>query len=256
MAHIDTAAGPPIRRITLEQPWSWLAAGWRDMWQAPHISLSYGGAFTVISLALTVGLFATGFEYLLPPLAAGFMFLGPLLAVGLYETSRRLQAGEPVSLRHALFVTTRAPAQLAFVGILLALFLLAWMRIATLLFALFIGTQAMPPLAEILPWLFFTRDGLGLLIVGGAVGAVLAVTAFAISVVSVPMLMVRDIDAVTAMILSVRTARRNAVVLALWAWLIAILTGVGLATLFIGLTLIFPLVGHASWHAYRDLSGE
>ena len=254
MAHMDTTAGPPGQRITLEQPWSWLAAGWRDMWQAPHISLAYGGAFTVISLALTVGLFATGFEYLLPPLAAGFVFLGPLLAVGLYETSRRLQAGEPVSLRHALFVTTRAPAQLAFVGILLALFMLAWMRIATLLFALFVGTQALPPLAEILPWLFFTRDGLALLTVGGAVGAGLATIAFAISVVSVPMLMVRDIDAVTAMILSVRTARRNALVLALWAWLIVILTGVGLATLFIGLTLTFPLVGHASWHAYRDLS--
>jgi len=254
MAYTNMAAGPPVRRVTLEQPWSWLAAGWRDMWQAPHVSLAYGGAFTVVSLVLTAGLFATGFEYLLPPLAAGFMFLGPMFAVGLYETSRRLQAGEPVSLRHALFVTTRAPAQLAFVGILLALFLLAWIRIASLLFALFIGTQGFPPFAEILPWLFFTGDGLGLLAVGGAVGAVLAAAVFAISVVSVPLLMVRDIDAVTAMILSVRAARRNAAVLALWAWLIAILTGLGLVTLFIGLTLTFPLVGHASWHAYRDLT--
>ncbi|MGH7187104.1 MAG: DUF2189 domain-containing protein, partial [Pseudomonadota bacterium] len=110
MAHTDTAAGPPVRRITLEQPWMWLTAGWRDVWQAPHISLAYGGVFTAVSLALTAGLFATGLEYLLPPLAAGFMFLGPMLAVGLYETSRRLQAGEPVSLRQALFVTTRAPA--------------------------------------------------------------------------------------------------------------------------------------------------
>ncbi len=251
MAHTDTAAGS---RVALEQPWSWLAAGWQDMWRAPHVSLAYGGAFTVVSLLLTAGLFATGFEYLLPPLAAGFMFVGPLAAVGLYETSRRLHAGEPVSLRHALFVTTWAPGQLAFVGIVLALFMLAWMRIASLLFALFMGTQGFPPLAEILPWLFFTREGLGLLAVGGAIGAVLAAAVFAISVVSVPMLMVRDIDAVTAMIVSVRTARRNAVVLALWAWLIALLTGLGLVTLFIGLTLTFPLVGHASWHAYRDLT--
>jgi len=254
MAHTDTVpAGPRIRQVTLEQPWSWLAAGWRDIWQAPHISLAYGALFAAVSIALTAGLFAIGVEYLLPPLAAGFMLLGPMLAVGLYETSRRLHAGEPVTLRDALLVVTRSPAQLGFIGILLALFMLAWMRIASLLFALFMGTLGFPPLAEILPRLFFTAEGLGLLAVGSAVGAVLAAAVFAISVVSVPMLMVRDVDAVTAMILSVRAARKNAAVLILWAWLIAILTGIGLLTFFVGLTLTFPLVGHASWHAYRDL---
>jgi len=254
MAHSDTVpAGPRIRQVTLEQPWSWLAAGWRDLWQAPHISLAYGALFAAISIALTAGLFAAGVEYLLPPLAAGFMLLGPMLAVGLYETSRRLHAGEPATLRDALFVVTRSPAQLAFIGIVLALFMLAWMRVASLLFALFMGTLGFPPLAEILPLLFFTPEGLGLLVVGSAVGAVLATVVFAISVVSVPMLMVRDVDAVTAMILSVRAARKNAAVLVLWAWLIAMLTGLGLVTFFVGLTLTFPLVGHASWHAYRDL---
>ncbi len=254
MAHTDTVpAGPRIRQVTLEQPWFWLAAGWRDIWQAPHISLAYGALFAAVSITLTAGLFATGVEYLLPPLAAGFMLLGPMLAVGLYETSRRLHAGEPVTLRDALLVVTRSPAQLGFIGIVLALFMLAWMRVASLLFALFMGTLGFPPLAEILPRLFFTAEGLGLLAVGSAVGAALAAAVFAISVVSVPMLMVRNVDAVTAMILSVRAARKNAAVLILWAWLIAILTGIGLLTFFVGLTLTFPLVGHASWHAYRDL---
>lgn len=254
MAHTDSVPTEPrIRQVSLEQPWSWLAAGWRDLWQAPHISLAYGALFAAVSIALTVGLFVTGTEYLLPPLAAGFMLLGPMLAVGLYETSRRLQAGDPVTLRDALFVATRSPTQLAFIGILLALFMLAWMRIASLLFALFMGTLGFPPLSEILPRLFFTFEGLGLLAVGSAVGAVLAIVVFAISVVSVPMLMVRDVDAVTAMILSVRVARKNAAVLFLWAWLIVILTVVGLVTFFAGLILTFPLVGHASWHAYRDL---
>jgi len=244
---------PAIRRILMERPWAWLAAGWRDMQRAPFVSFTYGALFAAFSIGLTAGLFLTGFEYLLPPLAAGFMLVAPMLAVGLYETSRRLEAGEPVSLKAALFVMTRSPTQLGFIGVLLALVLLAWMRLASLLFALFFGTLHFPPLEEILPTLFFTWEGLGLLIVGSAVGSVLAAVVFSISVVSVPMLMVRDIDAVTAMIVSVRAVRANLLPMALWAWLIVVLIAFGLVPAFLGLTITFPLVGHATWHAYRDL---
>ncbi|HSR71326.1 MAG TPA: DUF2189 domain-containing protein, partial [Kiloniellales bacterium] len=87
------AAQPTIKTVALEQPWTWLAAGLRDMRRAPQIGLTYGAIFTVVSLVLTLGLFLAGLEYLLPPLAAGFMLVGPMLAVGLYETSRRLEAG-------------------------------------------------------------------------------------------------------------------------------------------------------------------
>jgi uncharacterized membrane protein len=254
MAHIDISkTAPQIRRVTLERPWTWLAAGWRDIWRAPGVSLTYGAFFTAISMALTGGLYATGLEYLLPPLAAGFMLVAPMLAVGLYETSRRLEAGEPVTLGAALFAVTRSPTQLPFLGVFLALALLFWMRVASLLFALFFGTTNFPPLSEILPTLFFTWEGLGLLIVGSAFGAVLASAVFAISVVSVPLLMVRDVDAVTAMIVSVRAVRANFAVLILWAWLIVVLTGFGLIPAYLGLIVTFPLVGHATWHAYRDL---
>jgi uncharacterized membrane protein len=254
MAQISISnAAPQIRRVPMERPWTWLAAGWRDIWRAPGVSLTYGAAFAAISLALTFGLFTAGLGYLLPPLAAGFMLVGPMLAVGLYETSRRLEAGEPVTLRAALFAATRAPTQLAFLGVLLTLALLFWMRIASLLFALFFGTMNIPPLSEILPTLFFTWEGIGLLVVGSAFGAVLAAAVFAISVVSVPLLMVRDVDAITAIIVSIRAVRANLAVLALWAWLIAVLTGFGLVPAYLGLVVTFPLVGHATWHAYRDL---
>jgi uncharacterized membrane protein len=247
MAHIDSSkTAPQIRRVTLERPWTWLAAGWRDIWRAPGVSLTYGAFFTAISMALTGGLYATGLEYLLPPLAAGFMLVAPMLAVGLYETSRRLEAGEPVTLGAALFAVTRSPTQLPFLGVFLALALLFWMRVASLLFALFFGTTNFPPLSEILPTLFFTWEGLGLLIVGSAFGAVLASAVFAISVVSVPLLMVRDVDAVTAMIVSVRAVRANFAVLILWAWLIVVLTGFGLIPAYLGLVITFPLVGHAT----------
>ena len=256
MAHIQSAGtSPEIRQVGLEQPWTWLAAGWRDIWRAPWISLTYGAGFAAVSIAFTAALFIGGFEYLLPPLAAGFMLVGPMLAVGLYETSRRLEAGEPVSLGAALFVTTRSPAQLAFLGVLLMLALLAWMRIASLLFALFFGTLDFPPLEAILPMLFFTWEGLGLLIVGTAVGGLIAAAVFAISAVSVPLLMVREVDAITAILISIRAVRANLAVMALWAWLIAVLTGFGLIWAYLGLIVTFPLVGHATWHAYRDLVG-
>jgi len=244
-----------IRRILADEPWMWLAAGWRDIWRVPGISLAYGALFTILSAGLTAGLFYIDLLYLLPVLAAGFMLLGPMLAVGLYETSRRLEAGERVRLLDILFVSTRAPTQLAFVGALLVLFFLAWVRVATLLFALFFGT-AEPVLAEFLSTLLFSPKGLVFLAVGTVIGAVLAFIAFAVSAISVPMLMVRDTDAITAMAKSVEAVRTNFWPMMVWAWLIALLTACGVATLYLGLVLTFPLVGHATWHAYRALVAE
>jgi uncharacterized membrane protein len=244
-----------IRQVGLEHPWIWLSRGWADLWRAPGISLTYGVIFTAVSVLLSLGLFLADVEYLLPPLAAGFMLVGPMMAVGLYETSRRLEAGEPVSLGAALFVSTKSPAQLAFIGVLLALFLLAWMRIASLLFALFFGTRGFPPIDEIMHLMLFTWEGMGLLIVGTLVGALLAAAVFSLSAVAVPLLMAREMDAISAMLVSVRCVRENLAAMALWAWLIAIITAAGLLTFYLGLAITFPLVGHATWHAYRDLVG-
>ena len=244
-----------IRRISLEQPWIWLAAGWRDMWRVPVVSLTYGGLFFAVSAALTAGLVHADLLYLLPPLAAGFMLVGPMLAVGCYEASRRLEAGEPIRLIDVTFVYTRAPAQLAFVGALLSLFFLAWIRTAMLIFAVFYGMEA-PPMPELVSAFLFTYKGLSFLAVGTAVGAVLAFVAFAVSAISVPLLMRHDTDAVTAMAKSVEAVRRNVRPMMLWAWLIALLTVCGLASLYVGLIVTFPLVGHATWHAYRSLVAD
>ena len=250
---IEGASLPATRQVSLEAPWQWLAAGWRDLWRAPAVGLGYGLVVAAAGAALSLGLFYLGALPLVLPLAAGFMLLGPMLAVGLYETSRRLEAGEPLRPARLLAVKTASPGQLAFIGILLMLFMLAWVRIATLLFALFFGLTAYPPIDEWVALLIFTAEGLIFLIVGTAVGGLLAVTVFAISAISVPMLMVREIDAVTAMLTSLRAVRRNPAPMLLWAWLIALLIAFGIATLYVGLIVTFPLVGHATWHAYRAL---
>lgn len=246
---------PAIRRIDGERPWLWLAAGWRDLCRHPAISLGYGAAFTVASYALTATLVYFDLLVLLLPLAAGVVFVGPMLAVGLYEISRRIETGQPVRVRNIVFVATRSPTQIAFIGLILAFFMLAWVRLATLLFALFFGPVT-PPLDQLFHTFLFSLQGLSFLALGTAVGGVLALLAFAISAISIPRLMVQDTDAITAIATSVAAVGRNFWPMLLWGWLIAMLTAIGIATLYFGLILTFPLIGHATWHAYRSLVDE
>lgn len=243
---------PTVRLIAPEAPWQWLGAGWRDLWRRPDIGLLYGIGVVVAGYALALCLYYLDVLFLLLPLAAAFAIAGPMLAVGLYETSRRLQAGAAIRAADVIFVAVRSPRQLAFIGVLLMLFVLAWIRIATLLFALFFGASV-PPLADLVQGLFFSVDGLVFLALGTAIGAGLAFAAFALTAVSVPLLMVRDLDAITAMITSVDAVRKNFWPMMLWAWLIAILTAIGVATLLFGLIVIFPVIGHATWHAFNAL---
>ena len=234
-----------------DAPWLWLGAGWRDLWSVPRVSLPYGLLFAVVSGALTWSLFRLDLQHLLMPMAAGFMLVGPLLAVGLYETSRRLSENQATGLRQALFVNTRSPAQLAFLGALLMLMLLAWIRIAQLIYALFFGLSDFPGFEQSVHLVFFTPEGLGMLAIGSAVGGAIAVGVFAVAAFAVPMLMVREMDAVSAMIASVTAVRANLWPMLVWGWLIVVLTGVGIVTLYVGLIISFPLLGHATRHAYR-----
>ncbi len=248
-----TAAGTARAKVRPDAPWAWLAAGWRDLWRVPFISLTYGVLFAGVSGFLTWMLFGLELEYLLMPMVAGFMLVGPMLAVGLYETSRRLDAGESTDLGSALFVTTRSPAQLAFLGALLMLMLLAWIRIAQLIYALFFGLAGFPGFEQSVHLLFFTVDGLAMLAIGSVVGGVIAAAVFAVAAFAVPMLMVREVDAITAMIASAAAVRANFWPMLVWGWLIVVLTGVGIVTLYVGLIVTFPLLGHATWHAYRHV---
>jgi uncharacterized membrane protein len=249
-------APPTVRAVDLDQPWLWLAAGWRDMWRVPQVSLLYGVAVVIASWAIALLLFWLDALAIVLPLAAGFMLVGPLLAVGLYEASRRLEAGEPVRPLAVMFVATRSPTQIAFMGVILTGLLLVWWRIAMLLFALFYGSSGLPEIWTWLQQLLFTPTGLAFLVVGTGIGALLALAAFALSAISVPLLMVRDTDVATAIATSVRAVRRNLPAMLLWGWLIALLMAVGIATGFLGLAIMFPLVAHATWHAYRAIVSD
>ncbi len=250
-----SAAAPAIRTVAFDAPWAWLAAGWRDLWSSPAISLAYGAAFAGIAYVFVFQLSQIHALPFMLPLAGGFLLVGPLLAVGLYEISRRRERNDPTSIRDILAAAKKSSGQLAAFGVLLLLLYFFWMRTASLLFMLFFGNSDIPPIENFVPTLLFTPHGLGLLVTGTAAGAVLALVSFAISAISVPMLLDRQVDVITAVMASVQAVRLNAPAMLLWAGLILGLTALGFAGLFIGLAIAFPLIGHATWHAYRELTG-
>jgi len=245
-----------INKVQPDAAWRWLRRGLADMRAMPGVSLAYGLVFAVISALLSFGMLMLDMGAFIPALAAGFMLVGPLAAVGMYEASRRREAGETVSLELVIRASMARPGQLAFMGALLMVLLIAWMEIAALLFALFYGGTALPSLDSFVESLLLTRQGLGLLVVGTSVGAALAFVTFAFTAISVPMLLARDVDAVSAGVTSIEVVKQNLMPMLIWAWAIAVLTAFGIATLFVGLIVTFPLVGHATWHAYRELIAD
>ncbi|MGD2133735.1 MAG: DUF2189 domain-containing protein [Maricaulaceae bacterium] len=240
-----------LKRVSMDRPWSWLAAGWRDLWRAPALSLGYGAAFVLIGLATTLGLWRLGLGAWVPIAVGAFAFVGPIFAVGLYEISRVLNEGGDLSIR-AVIHPKADPGQLAMLGFALALIYMVWVRAAQVIVAFFIQGDYVP-MAEVLPFLLTTPDGLALLAVGSVVGFVLALAAFAISAVSAPILMRREVDVATAVLASLRAVREQPGVMLLWAWIVAVVFLAGAAAGLVGLVVAFPLLGHATWHAYRDL---
>jgi len=242
-----------VNSVVFDAPWNWFAAGWRDLVATPGLSLGYGAVFAAVSIALAYGLTFVGWESVVIALAGGFLIVGPVFAVGLYEISRRRAEGEPVSLGTILGMRMASPLQLGYVGFVLLFIFSAWLRFAFLLFAVFFGDAALPPAERFVPELLFTPHGLGLLVTGTAVGAALALLAFAVSVVSIPLLMTHRADFLTAIFVSIQAVVKNPAPMLLWAGLIAVIMACGLALAFVGLIVAFPLAGHATWHAYREL---
>lgn len=231
----------------------WLAAGWRDLTIQPASSLVYGVAVFVVSAAIVGGLFAFGWDYVLFPAFAGFMVVGPVIAIGLYEKSRRLVSGMAVDFVSMVFVRPASGGQVLFTGVLLCGLMLLWMRAAVIIYALFFGLLPFPGLQHITAMLFTTPIGWALLIVGTTVGALFAAFSFAISVFAVPMLLDERVDSLTAMGTSMQLVWNNLPVMLTWGAIVLVLFLLSLATGLLGLIVVFPVLGHGTWHAYRAI---
>ncbi|MGB3643779.1 MAG: DUF2189 domain-containing protein [Mesorhizobium sp.] len=257
LSHSDAAPIPLAqqrrRNLPASAAFGWLAHGWRDLWDRPGPSLAYGLAVFLASVIIVWGLFAFELDYILFPALAGFMVVGPLVAIGLYQKSYAIENGEPVSLNRMLFVKANAGAQVLYTGAILCLLMLVWMRAAVIIYALFFGLRPFPGLDHITEMLFTTSEGWGMLLVGTVVGGLFAAFSFAISVFSVPMLLDEEVDAFTAMGTSISMVWRNLPVMVMWGAIVSVLFVFSVVTALVGLIIVFPLLGHATWHAYKAI---
>ncbi|CAA7622068.1 DUF2189 domain-containing protein [Magnetospirillum sp. SS-4] len=247
---------PSSRLVSPAQASEWLGAGWRDMWRHPGLSLGFGALYAGIGATIYAILTAAAMGALLFPLLAGFMLVGPLAAVFFYEISRRVENGEPVSLALVVAGVRRRLGQVGNMGLVLTILFMVWLLLGLMIFALFHPPGAPLSMDGFLVDVVLKVDSIGFLAVGALVGGTLAVIAFSVSVFAMPMLLERDVGVVEAMLFSVHSVWRNWRGMVGWAATIAVITFFGMALAFLGMVVALPLVGHASWHAYRDVIGE
>ncbi len=240
---------PPVRDVPVAAPFGWLARGWRDFTRTPGASLLHGLIVALGGLAILA--VTARFWYLLPGAVSGFLLVGPILATGLYELSRRLERGERAALREAAGAWRRGTRPLVWLGLILVLAGTAWVLVSAVLFALFVKSP-ITGLESVVRHVILS-EGSNLFPVWITLGGIGAALVFAVTVVSAPLLLDRDVDMLSALLTSVRAVGENPLAMALWASLIMVATGVSLATFMLGFVVAIPVIGHATWHAYRDV---
>ncbi|MCB1962212.1 MAG: DUF2189 domain-containing protein [Rhodocyclaceae bacterium] len=245
----DALPFPSIRNIKASSPLCWFARAWGDLKACPIPSLFYGFCFAAMGLLITF-VFEHAYEYT-SGLTSGFLLLGPFLAMGLYEISRRRELGQPCALAPTLVVWKRNAGNIGVFAVVLGIVFLVWARASLVVFALFYNNE-MPNLSGFLEQII-KLENIEFLTVYFCIGLLFATIAFGVSVVSIPLMLDRNQDAVTAMLASAGALIRNPVTMMAWAASIVVMTIIGFMTFHIGLVVVMPLVGHASWHAYRDL---
>jgi len=240
---------PAIRTLGTDDLRAALRAGWADFKAAPQFGLFFAFIYTLGGIGLYVGLLGMGEPFWFIPVAAGFPLLAPFAAVGLYEVSRRREAGEPLRWGPVLgALRGHSDGQLPVMAVVVLLVFGFWVILARGIFAIFVGQSGISQanLYELL-----TFSGILMLLVGSVVGGLIALALFTVTAFSLPMLLHRPVDFATAIIASIAAVRTNGKVMLRWAAIIAGLLIVAMLPLFLGLLVVLPILGHATWHLYR-----
>ncbi|MFZ6712222.1 DUF2189 domain-containing protein [Undibacterium sp. TC9W] len=245
------AVFPPLRRVGMFRPLVWLSLGWRDFRASGSSSIFYGACFAAMGLVLRLVLNNVP-EYL-SALTCGFLLVGPLLALGLYDISRRLENVRS-GLLGSVFSMRGRWSNIGVLALVLAIIMMVWARASLVIFALFYN-KGMPTMQGFLTQLF-SLNNLEFLAVYICIGFVFASVVFAISWVSIPLMLDRDTDAITAMIISCVALFINVPATMVWALLIIASVVLSFMSWNLGFLILMPIIGHASWHAYKDVVGN
>lgn len=243
---------PGINDISLSAPLAWLAAGWRDFCGAPLTCALYGVLLAGISAGIFLVLYTTGSASWFFMLLGGFLIAGPMLGMGLYHAARELSESRKPSLSGMLWVHAAMRRDQLLLGLLIVFLYFLWTRIAQVIYALSTPQIFREPEA-FLAFMLTDPSGQAMALAGILTGGIVAFCNFSLTAISAPMLLDRRFDVFMAMATSVRAVNRNFFPMLVWAVLITGLTAVGVLTAFVGLIIVFPVIGLASWHAYRAL---
>lgn len=247
-----TPSGPPVvRTIALSDLMGALRDGIGDFRRAPVFGLVIAGIFVLAGILIYLQLAVWDSTWMILPVAVGFPLIGPFVVVGLYEVSHQIELGQKPNWNAVLSrIFMQKDRQIPSIAFIVTFFIGSWFFLAHLIFALFFGLSATKSVSSVYEFLL-TQQGVMMLVVGTVIGAALAFLLFSISVVSIPLLVDREIDFVTGMIASVSAVINNFRVMIVWAALIGALTVLAMIPMFLGLFIVLPVFGHATWHLYR-----
>jgi uncharacterized membrane protein len=232
----------PCKKLSPWAPFTWIRAGIDDLLQAPNQSLAYGLVVTIMIGVVSLLAWTRGSQWFMFAMLGGFVFLAPLTCIGLYAISAQLERGQPPLMVRSIRAAFKRHFgnEMVFALVLMVIFLV-WARAAVMV-SVFFPTEGEPTTMELVSFFMF----------GTTVGGVFAVVTFSASAFSLPMIMHRDVDSITAIVTSVNAVLRNKRAMLVWLTIIVVLLLVGAATLFVGLIVIIPVIGYAAWHGYLE----
>lgn len=243
---------PQINAVTPGDVVAALKNGIADFRRAPMFGLFFGGIYAAGGLAILYFLYQIQKPWLIFPIAIGFPLIGPFVAVGLYEVSRRLAAGQPLEWRGVLtIVLQQRERELSWMAFVVLFVFWVWLYQIRLLTAIFLGFKSMSSIPAFLEVVTSSGEGLAFLAVGTVIGGLLALVLFSTTVIAIPLLMEREYDFVTAIITSVKTVTRNPPAMLGFGLAVTILAIAAMIPFFLGLLVVLPVLGHATWHLYR-----
>lgn len=247
-----SATQPKLRALNAAHINAAWRAGVRDFGRAPLMGLFFGGFYAAGGIAMLAAAAIYNMGWIVYPAMAGFALIGPFAAVGLYEISRRLEAGKKPDWRGVLTVIwAQRKREVAWMGFVMIFLLVVWMYQVRMLLALFLGFEAFHGVDGLIQTIFTTPSGIAFLVIGHAFGAILALAVFTVTVISIPMLLDRDVDFVTAMISSIKTVKNNPGPMLAWGLFVVVALFISSIPAFLGLLVSLPMLGHATWHIYR-----